>query len=165
MSYPVETILVRRDPVGDPYDRVRVVGSERSSMSITPADAFGEVRPLTSAQATVEYGVEILAEGGVMNAPTLTPVEPSPEEVLRQQRRDEPVTGPQRSAWRPKQGDDPRTLLEGSRTDTGVPSVVALNDSPVQPPSEPVAPAVTTTPVEDVEKTAPPKRGGTRKKA
>lgn len=91
MSYPVNTVLTRRDPKGDALDEIRVVGGDSKSLSVTSNTEFGEVIRTNAADLRAEYSTgEINLTGDPLVAPAYADPGPTPEEVFAQTTRENP---------------------------------------------------------------------------
>lgn len=121
-SYPIGTVLTRKKPEGDSLDEVRVVGGGKT-LVVTPNQEFGTSVQLDANRARQEYNSDI---GDDVRAaqPTYIDPGPSPEQFFSDA---DPNTErrPEASAWRPNKGEDTRTEIESSTTDTGIPVVKA----------------------------------------
>lgn len=82
VSYPIGTILTRRNPKGDDLDTLRVVGGGKT-LVVTPAEGFGANFDLNAAQARAEYETDV-PDSVLLSQPSYVDPGPTPEQVFAQ---------------------------------------------------------------------------------
>lgn len=133
-SYPIGTILTRRNPVGDENDELRVVGGGKE-LVVTSTKTFGDNFQITGAVARAEYTTDV-PDSVLLSQPTYVDPGPSPEQVFNSsQSVGDGLTRSERAAAARASGDL-RAAAEAEKTDTGKPTQYAHPDSPVQTPAE-----------------------------